>query len=540
MSTQCHPTAVKPIFTLSPDAQTFLQNAPFLAGHYPLTANPDNEIPEYTSIYWDTPDYRLLRTGLAVRLDQANGQLQLTIENLAAALDGKLEKWIRRRTQVTEPVTSGEVAMKVKAWPKALRKAVTPVLDRRAKLHPIVVLRHKQALYSVGGASQPDPSLPLAKLSVDWITVWSSAADVTLPSALPEEYANAELRQLHVEFCTATVPEQEALVAWLANQSGLQPAHQPLLEQALLAASKAPGQADTGWQPEMLVADACRLIWREQLMNMLLSEAGVRYSQEREYVHEMRVAIRRMRAAAKLYGHFFPRKAIRPYLAVLRKTGRLLGQVRNLDVTIAKARRPRSGEGQGTKAPKKLVKAWQQQRQVAHQALLQWLDSVEYGDFVTAFQQFCMKLEGDSAVTPTPQQVRHVIPVQIMEGYAAVRCYEALFEAAIPIAYDSLHDLRIACKHLRYNLEFTRHLLGVESEALINRLKALQELLGDLNDAVVAQTLLADAEKDEKAEDYQRAQAQLVAELSARVPAALATLVDLESRTQLGQALARL
>lgn len=316
------------------------------------------------------------------------------------------------------------------------------------------------------------------------------------------------------------------------------------LEESLLAASRqAPGALDqVGIQPQMLVADACRLIWREQLMTMILNEAGVRYSQERDYVHNMRVAIRRARAAAKLYGHFFPRKQIRPYLHFLRKTGRLLGDVRNLDVTLAKARHSRMDET-AVQAPKKWIKMWRMQRQKAHEALVTWLDSHEYSDLLAEFQAFCAlpttPVKHDLAPA-IPQQVRHVIPMQIWEGFTAVRAYETLFQTEEVVAPEFLHNLRIECKHLRYNLEFVRHLLGSECEELIARLKALQDLLGDLNDAVIAQMLVEESKETPGTLAYQQAQADLVEELRRQAPAAFAALVNEESRTQLGRALARL
>lgn len=317
-----------------------------------------------------------------------------------------------------------------------------------------------------------------------------------------------------------------------------------LTEQLLAASRQAPGAPDgVGLHPQLLMADACRLIWREQLMTMLLNEAGVRYSQERDYVHNMRVAIRRARAAAKLYGHFLPRKRIGPYLYFLRKTGQLLGEVRNLDVTLTKARRARTDATAGVPAPKKWVKAWRTQRQAAHEALVAWLDSSEYSDLLAEFYAFCalptapIKHGLDAA---TPHQVRHVIPVQIWEGFAAVRAYETLFETTEEVAPEFLHKLRIACKHLRYNLEFVRHLLGAECEVLITRLKVLQELLGDLNDAVIAQTLVDEIGAKQAVADYQQAQLALINSLRQQAPVAVAALVNQESRTELARALARL
>ena len=50
----------------------------------------------------------------------------------------------------------------------------------------------------------------------------------------------------------------------------------------------------------------------------------------------MRVATRRMRAAVDLFGAFYNPKALKPFFQGLRLTGRMLGKVRDLDVTIEK------------------------------------------------------------------------------------------------------------------------------------------------------------------------------------------------------------
>lgn len=427
---------------------------------------------EQPTLYVDTAAYDLLRTGFVARLAAAEGQLLLTVENVAADLGGKIDKQIHRRATVVAPIPCADDALTFKGWPKALRKTVASVLPKHAKFHPILTMAQE--------AEQPATAGAFPQLA---------------------EKLLAASRQ------TAGVPES------------------------------------SGIQPQMLVTEACRLIWREQLMTMLLNEAGVRYSQERDYVHNMRVAIRRARAAAKLYGHFFPRKHLRPYLHALRETGRLLGQVRNLDVTLAKARRARTDETAGAPAPKKWVKAWRAQRQAAHEALVAWLDSSEYSDFLADFQAFCtaspapVKQDLDPAM---PQQVRHVIPMQIAEGFAAVRAYETLFATDTTVAPEFLHNLRIECKHLRYNLEFVRHLLGPECEVMITRLKALQELLGDLNDAAIAQTLVEESKETADGLAYQQGQAALVATLRQQTPAVFAELVNQESREQLGRALARL
>jgi hypothetical protein len=62
---------------------------------------------------------------------------------------------------------------------------------------------------------------------------------------------------------------------------------------------------------------------------------------------------------------------------------------------------------------------------------------------------------------------------------------------------DDFHGLRIRCKRLRYAVEFLSPLAPNESEAMIRRLVAVQDCLGEHQDAQVAmQRLRAMAEED--------------------------------------------
>jgi CHAD domain-containing protein len=88
-----------------------------------------------------------------------------------------------------------------------------------------------------------------------------------------------------------------------------------------------------------------------------------------------------------------------------------------------------------------------------------------------------------------PYQVRHVAPRLIYTRYETVRAYEPILADA---QIETLHALRIDCKYLRYTLEFLREVLGPEGEAVITEVKAMQDHLGDLNDAEVAIGLLSE------------------------------------------------
>ena len=83
-----------------------------------------------------------------------------------------------------------------------------------------------------------------------------------------------------------------------------------------------------------------------------------------------------------------------------------------------------------------------------------------------------------TAAAPGP---RHC-PSRIWAAYEQVRGYEPVLRWA---DVETLHELRIAGKWLRYTLEFVREALGDDAAPLIARVTALQDHLGLMNDADV-------------------------------------------------------
>ncbi len=171
--------------------------------------------------------------------------------------------------------------------------------------------------------------------------------------------------------------EEEAqfrtILQWLEASVELAPVHTSKLVSGLRAiAARPPGAADDesikahgarlGIQPEMQMADACRLIWRQQMTEIKLNESGVRADQDIEYVHDMRVATRRARAAHVLFGEDLRQKQVRRHVKFFKKTARSLGAVRDLDVALHKLERYRKHlpkEERGALKP--AAKHWQQE-----------------------------------------------------------------------------------------------------------------------------------------------------------------------------------
>jgi CHAD domain-containing protein len=253
-----------------------------------------------------------------------------------------------------------------------------------------------------------------------------------------------------------------------------------------------------GLQANDLMTEVTRKIIHFQFQHMLFHESGTQRGQDIEELHDMRVATRRMRAALQIFGGYLNKKEWTPFDKGLRRTGRVLGEVRDLDVFWEKTKRyldalppERSNDLVALRA------VWQTERDQAQERLLAYLDSGRYREFKDSFSEFLKPGSINSArhLSETddfkPRRLRHVAPIILYQGLAAMQAYEEwLTGPNVPLA--RLHSLRIASKSLRYSLEFLEEVLGPEAKLLIKEMKLLQDHLGDLQDAVVASNLLRD------------------------------------------------
>ena len=163
--------------------------------------------------------------------------------------------------------------------------------------------------------------------------------------------------------------------------------------------------------------------------------------------------------------------------------------VRDLDVLIEAAeafeRSLPAGERSGLEP---LLDGWRSERDRDRRRLVRELDSNRHRRWVEDFRAF-VETTGDGvrSVEPTvPCRVRDTAGSRIMLAFEHVRAYEPVLRWA-DVA--TLHELRIAAKRLRYTLdEFVREALGPEAPALIDKVVALQDHLGLMNDAEVGAT----------------------------------------------------
>ncbi|MCX6373118.1 MAG: CHAD domain-containing protein [Actinobacteria bacterium] len=251
-----------------------------------------------------------------------------------------------------------------------------------------------------------------------------------------------------------------------------------------------------GILPADTMVEAAVKTLRFHLARMLEHEAGTRLGEDSEELHVMRVSTRRMRMALRVFDEYLDRQTMRPVLKGLRRTGRTLGAVRDLDVFQYKTQHyldtlppERAGDLDG------LLAACRAERERQREHLVDYLDGGRYRDFVERFAELLDgpldHLSGRPPVDPRPQRVSQVLPGVLYKDMAVVWAFEGQIDG-LETPLPRFHALRKGCKGLRYTLEFFEDVLGPGARPLIKKVKGLQDHLGDLQDAVVTSGVLRD------------------------------------------------
>ena len=174
----------------------------------------------------------------------------------------------------------------------------------------------------------------------------------------------------------------------------------------------------------------------------------------------MRVATRRQRAAWRVFGDGFRDKRTRRYRRGLREIAGRLGAVRDLDVQLETADAYRADLPVAEqRALEPLLASWRGHRDDARVLLLRELDSDRYRRWLDDYLDF-VRTEGlPSTRSARPPRIGSATPRRRGSGRPTRTC--AAYESVLRWAdVETLHDLRIAGKWLRYSLEFVREALG--------------------------------------------------------------------------------
>jgi len=278
----------------------------------------------------------------------------------------------------------------------------------------------------------------------------------------------------------------DRLNAILDGTEGVEETQDDLYDRSLARAGRAPGdfstKLDLGLDPGERADQALRRILARLLKTLEATEAGIAGDLDSEFLHDFRVAVRRARSALGEVRGVLPQaraEALRGELAWL---GQATGPARDVDVYLLAFDDYRAALPPELRAELEPLRGFLRESKERQQAqLVTLLKSRRYGQLKADWRALAQEPPGVAA----GQRAAEPIGSLALERIA--KTHRRVLRRGRKISKDSpaehLHQLRKDCKKLRYLLEFFRRLFaGKEIQALVKRLKALQDNLGGFQD----------------------------------------------------------
>ena len=239
--------------------------------------------------------------------------------------------------------------------------------------------------------------------------------------------------------------------------------------------------------------DAFVAIARSCLQQLVANDRGVIGSDDVEYIHQARVAIRRLRSAFGLFRTIVPREAVATTLAEVQRVGAALGAARDWDVFVtetlpavqhafaADAGIASLSQGAATLRAMRRNEAIATIAAPAYTAML-----IEIGRLLASRPWRTALAASAQALVDGP--AREFAATLFTRQLRRVRHHGKTLAS---LTTDELHALRIEIKKLRYAVEFFESLYPRRAvRAFLGGAADLQELLGQLNDATTTGHLL--------------------------------------------------
>ncbi len=388
----------------------------------------------FVSTYHDTRDLRLARHGVTFRhrVEDGTGLWQLKLPRGAARIELELPG--------------------PPAHPPAEMLALVPAYLRGAELVPVARLRTRREGVRAQGAEIVDDNV----------------------SVIEGQRVARRFRELEVELLEGDERTLRRLEKEL-RRAGAEDAdsQRPKLYRALDLAEPVERRTIAPGTPSV---EALGIAFEEQYRQLLAHDPGTRRGDDPEDLHQLRVATRRLRAFLRGARVLVDRDWAEALRAELGWLGSVLGPARDLDVMLVRLRAEVALLGDDAPAAHGLLEELEAEREQAYAHVVEALETERY----TALLD---RLEG-AVAPPLSGGTTTLAEIWLREAKRMRRTFVALGDEPED---DALHASRIAVKRARYAAELAAHELGGPGAAFVARAKELQDVLGDHQDAVVAE-----------------------------------------------------
>lgn len=400
------------------------------------------------STYFDTADGDLRRVGATLRVRRHGTQRVQTIK-----LQGSGGAFARGEWEW--PVHTDT--------PDLQRLAETPIAGMaNAPLEPVFVTDVQRDLREV---HQDGATIEVA-IDRGQIRVGSTAEDISeLELELKQGDPIALYRLaigLHADATLSLGAESKADRGWRLRTGQPRPAQK---------------HTDVDLSAGITVSEAFRRILDNTLGHLMANHPAAAAG-DIEGVHQMRIAIRRARAALLLFKPQLEPHASARFTHALRHLGRVFGEARDWDVFCTEMLTSAESGGVAPSWLDLLRQPAETRRIAAHVRVATDLAAPELTSTVLGLQAWDIASDA-SLVDVAPDLVARLDQKMRHRGRHIAK-----------LDHEGLHKLRKSLKKLRYGIEFLAPLLKEkDTKRYLHRCKALLKHLGALNDAVVAITL---------------------------------------------------
>lgn len=444
------------------------RDLPRLLDH-PLLAGKAPQRQALRNTYFDTPELELLGRRIAVRERRIGRQTLLTVKTAGSVVGG-----LAQRGEWEGPSAPGRFDFAALVDQPALAGELQALAGR---LQPVFSTDFSRRSWRLrrGGA--------LIEVALD---------RGLIRSRTPRGRRQAALLELELELLDGPVDALFGLAQSLGRAAPLRPLTSSKAERGyalFLDRPPAPRRAATiALAPEVTPLQAFRLIALESLAQLQANEAGLlQRLEDAEYLHQARVALRRLRSALRLFAPILPEPFLRRWSREWQGLAQSLGDARDWDVLCTEGL-PRLAEALGP-AVSRIERHSRARRTAARAAARASLAAPRHAQQLLAFTRALLKLSEapDAAHPPLVDWARERLAARHRKARRGAR-------AAAQLAPEARHALRIELKKLRYALDFLASLFPAKRVQPYSRaLAAAQDLLGRMNDLATAQRLLAGA-----------------------------------------------
>jgi CHAD domain-containing protein/uncharacterized protein YjbK len=420
------------------------------------------------AVYYDTADLRLIRRGITVRHrtggDEARWTVKFPIDVEANGTDADLLS--RREIDLELPPgpPPHEVASLVRAHVRTADLVAVAHLQTR---------RHQVKLRQ-GGQT-------VAEVDDDEVSVFDG------------EHVAARFREVEVEIEVEEPPEGllEAITARVREAGAGPPDPTPKLVRALGPRALAP--------PELVPVDLPSSLTAGELVTAAITASVrriidfdhlVRLDADVEGVHQARVGARRLRSDLHTFGPLLDAKRVESIRDELKWLGQELGAVRDADVLLERLHHESGDLSRQVDrdAADRLLERLAVERADALAACIEALDSPRYAALLDELVAIADEVPMGKAAD---KRADKVVPALVAAPYRKLAKAVGDLDEHPPDA--ELHAVRKRAKKARYAAEAAVPAIGGPARRLAKALRAVQEVLGEHQDAAVAEAWLREA-----------------------------------------------